>query len=107
MLCQLCKARVDLMISSDFFDTKGIRVKMSDNQHDLANEFPQYKDKIHSLKTENAHFRKLFDEYHELNKRIGRLEQRIELATQQEEEQVRKSRLVVKDELYKMLAKEL
>jgi uncharacterized protein YdcH (DUF465 family) len=80
---------------------------MSDNQHDLANEFPQYKDKIHSLKTENAHFRKLFDEYHELNKRIGRLEQRIELATQQEEEQVRKSRLVVKDELYKMLAKEL
>ena len=30
-------------------------------KHDLIHEFPEFKDKIHQLKTSNAHFAKLFD----------------------------------------------
>ena len=28
-------------------------------KHDIVTEFPQFKDKIHSLKTDNAHFAKI------------------------------------------------
>ncbi len=39
-------------------------------RHDLIHEFPEYQDKIHQLKVEDTHFRKIFDEYHELEHRI-------------------------------------
>jgi len=31
-------------------------------KHSLLNEFPEFSEKIHKMKIENAHFRKLFDE---------------------------------------------
>jgi uncharacterized protein YdcH (DUF465 family) len=34
-------------------------------RHDLLHEFPEYHDKIHQLK-DDSHFKKLFDEYNEL-----------------------------------------
>ncbi|HMO16925.1 MAG TPA: DUF465 domain-containing protein [Oligoflexia bacterium] len=76
---------------------------MSDNNHDLAHEFPEYKESIHQMKTSNVHFRKLFDKYHELNKKIHRSDIREDLLSDQEEEQLKKERLSIKDELYSML----
>ena len=35
--------------------------------HDIAHEFPEHLEKIHSLKTTDAHFAKLFDEYDDDN----------------------------------------
>ena len=78
---------------------------MSEAHHDLAAEFPKYKDTIHELKVSNAHFRALLEKYHELNKAIHRSEQRVDILTEIEEEQLRKKRLTVKDELYAMLVK--
>ncbi|MFN8388786.1 MAG: DUF465 domain-containing protein [Bdellovibrionota bacterium] len=78
---------------------------MSESQHDLAAEFPKYKDRIHTLKTENAHFRKLYEEYHEVTKKIARSEQRVDTLTEIEEERLRKQRLTLKDELYSMMSK--
>ena len=42
-------------------------------KHDLLHEFPEHKDKIHNLKIENAHFRKLFDDYHEIEHEVRRI----------------------------------
>lgn len=78
---------------------------MSEAQHDLATEFPEFKEKIHSLKLSDAHFAKLFDEYHVVTKAISRSEQRLDLVSELEEERLRKVRLSLKDQLYEMLAK--
>ena len=42
--------------------------------HDLHHEFAEYDTLIHELKISDNHFRKLFDEYHKVNKDIHRLE---------------------------------
>ena len=39
-------------------------------KHQLAIEFPEYAEKIHTLKIENAHFRKLFERYDDIDHRI-------------------------------------
>lgn len=72
-------------------------------QHDLAHEFPEYKDAIHALKTSNAHFSKLFDEYHVVNREVIRIEQNIEPVTDEYAENKKKQRLLLKDQLYAML----
>lgn len=73
-------------------------------QHDLHHEFPELTDKIHALKVENNHFKKLFDEYHELNKQIHGVEAN-QVFTDEELNEMRKNRLHLKDELYEMLTK--
>jgi uncharacterized protein YdcH (DUF465 family) len=78
---------------------------MSDSQHDLVHEFPEFKDKIHQLKTSDAHFRSLFERYHEVNKHVMGAEHRTELMSQAEEEKLRLERVQLKDELYQLLSK--
>jgi uncharacterized protein YdcH (DUF465 family) len=77
---------------------------MSEGSHNLVAEFPKYKDRIHELKVANAHFRKLFDEYHDVTRTISRAEQRVEILSELEEEKMRKRRLALKDELYGILS---
>jgi len=76
---------------------------MEPQQHDLAHEFPEYKDRIHALKTGNAHFAKLFEEYHEVNREVLRIEQDIEPVSDEYAEGMKKKRLLLKDQLYAML----
>lgn len=78
---------------------------MSEAQHDLAAEFPAMKETIHELKVKDKHFQNLMEKYHDLNKSIHRSEQRIDALTEAQEEELRKARLKVKDELYGMLVK--
>ncbi|NTV11525.1 MAG: DUF465 domain-containing protein [Zoogloea sp.] len=73
------------------------------DQHDLHHEFPEHSAAIHALKTSNTHFARLFDEYHEVNRRVVRVEVRVEPATDHELEALKKSRLRLKDELHGML----
>ncbi len=72
-------------------------------QHDLNHEFPEYRDQIHVLKVSNNHFSRLFDEYHDVNRHVVRVELNAELATDFELEELKKRRLKLKDELYDML----
>lgn len=76
---------------------------MQGHHHPIGEEFPEFKDLIHTLKTSNAHFKRLTDQLEEVDKRIARAESRIELMSQEEEEQLRKSRLTLKDQVYAML----
>lgn len=77
---------------------------MSNVPHELAEEFPEHVDRMHALKTENAHFRRLFDEYHDLNRAIHRAETNVEPTDDFHMETMRKQRMRLKDEIYGMLA---
>ena len=71
-------------------------------KHDLHHEFPQFEDKIHTMKMSDNHFRKLFDEYEDLNHKIHGVES-TGLFTDNELNDMRSKRLHLKDELYEML----
>ncbi len=76
---------------------------MTIEHHDLVHEFPQLRDRIHELKTSNTHFRKLFDEYHTLTTSIENMETGVTVVATHTEEEAKKRRVHLKDELYKML----
>ena len=77
---------------------------MSHVPHELHEEFPDKVEKIHELKTKDAHFQKLFDDYHEVNRAIHRAETNVEPTDQFHEEDMRKRRMRLKDEIARMLA---
>lgn len=76
---------------------------MSHVPHELAEEFPELKEKIHELKSSNGHFSKLFDEYHEINRAVHRAETNVEPTDDLHMEDMRKKRMLLKDELYSMM----
>ncbi|MGB2130000.1 MAG: YdcH family protein [Marinobacterium sp.] len=76
---------------------------MSIEHHDLVHELPEYRDQIHTMKMENGHFAKLFDEYHQITKDIERMETEVEPVCTKTEEMYKRKRLQSKDELYSML----
>lgn len=72
-------------------------------RHDLLHEFPEHQEKIHQLKIDNPHFRELFDEYHELEHEIHRINTGVEIATDEYLHSLKAKLLFMKDELYSML----
>lgn len=74
------------------------------DKHDLHHEFPEYYDRIHELKTNNSHFARLFEEYHDLNREILRIEEGVENTIDEYLEELKKKRLLYKDKLYGMIA---
>ena len=71
--------------------------------HELHEEFPEQADRIHELKTANAHFAQLADKYHEINRAIHRAETEVEPTDDFHLEEMKKERLALKDELAGML----
>jgi len=71
--------------------------------HDLVTEFPELREKIHNFKLSNAHFAKLFDEYHLMNREVVRLEAEDIPVADETFENLKKKRLKLKDELYAIL----
>lgn len=72
-------------------------------KHDIVHEFPHLKDKIHTLKTTNAHFAKLYDQYDALNHAIAKFEGGDGAITDEGLEVEKKKRLKLKDEISQML----
>jgi uncharacterized protein YdcH (DUF465 family) len=72
-------------------------------KHDILHEFPEMKDKIHALKVSDHHFRKLFDEYHEVDHQIHSIETGAEVSSDDYLTQLRVQRLHLKDSIYAML----
>ncbi|MGE3245964.1 MAG: YdcH family protein [Beijerinckiaceae bacterium] len=77
---------------------------MSHVPHELSEEFPEAAERIHALKLGNAHFAKLADRYHEVNRTIHRMETNVEPAADETMEEMKKQRLALKDEIAAMLA---
>ena len=76
---------------------------MAHTPHELAEEFPEHVEKMSEMKQGNAHFAKLFDQYHEINRAIHRAETDIEPTDDFNMETMRKTRMVLKDEISGML----
>lgn len=76
---------------------------MSHTPHELAADFPELAEKITELKQENAHFAKLAEEYHDINRAVHRAETNVEPMEALAETDLRKQRSGLKDELYRML----
>jgi uncharacterized protein YdcH (DUF465 family) len=55
----------------------------------------------------NNHFARLFDEYHERDHEVHRIETGVETTTDKYLELKKKQRLKLKDELYQMIQKEI
>lgn len=71
--------------------------------HSLINEFPQLKNEIHELKMGDAHFSRLFEQYHHIDKEIHRIESGAENTSDNYLEGLKKKRLATKDILYGLL----
>lgn len=76
---------------------------MFGEKHDLIHELPEYKEKIHTLKNSNHHFAKLFDEYHQIDSEVLRIEEGVENTSDDYLESLKKKRLLLKDQLYGIL----
>lgn len=77
---------------------------MSHTPHELAEDFPEYADKIHELRQNNAHFARLADEYHDVNRAVHRAETDVEPTDDLHMAELRKQRMALKDEIAKLLA---
>ena len=77
---------------------------MSHVPHELAEEFPDAVAKMHELKSSDAHFSRLFDQYHEVNRAVHRAETDVQPTDDFHMAELRKQRLALKDEIAAMLA---
>ena len=77
---------------------------MSHTPHELSEEFPDKVDVIHDLKLNNAHFARLAEAYHQVNRAVHRAETNIEPLEAFAETELRKKRMQLKDEISALLA---
>lgn len=71
--------------------------------HDLHHDFPEMGEQIRSLKMKDRHFARLFDEYHELDREVRKIEEEVEATSDDHLEQLKMRRVHLKDDLYTML----
>lgn len=75
---------------------------MALEHHKFANEFPQFKKRIHELKVKDAKFSALMKEYDETDDEIYRIENDIETPSDLYTEALKMKRVVLKDKLFKI-----
>lgn len=78
---------------------------MSHTPHELAADLPDYAEKIQALKQSDAHFARLYDAYHQVNRQVHRAETDVEPTGDEEMETMRRERMRLKDELFAILSK--
>lgn len=71
--------------------------------HSLINEFPEFRNQIHSLKSTDGRFMRLFNEYDHVEHEVHRIESGAESASDAHLETLKKRRLGLKDELFSIL----
>lgn len=76
---------------------------MSHVPHELAEEFPDKVELMRHLRETDAHLARLADEYHEVNRKVHRVETDIEPRSDAEITRLRKIRLGLKDEIARIL----
>ncbi|MBT9247415.1 DUF465 domain-containing protein [Gemmobacter fulvus] len=77
---------------------------MSNTPHELAEEFPAEAGKISALKETDAHFARLVEEYHTVNRKVHRAETLVEPTSADHEAELRKTRALLKDTIWKRLS---
>ena len=67
--------------------------------NELTEIFKRDRDLITQLKQTDAHYARLADEYHEVNREVHRIEAETEAASDERTEQLKKQRLALLDEI--------
>ncbi|MBL3556957.1 MULTISPECIES: YdcH family protein [Marinobacter] len=78
---------------------------MGISNHELHNEFPQFKELIDELKTNDLKFKEHFQQYAELDQEIEGLELRDSPIGDDKLHRMKQKRLQLKDDLYKTLVR--
>jgi hypothetical protein len=65
--------------------------------------FPEHQDLIHQLRHEDPHFAKIFESHEELDKEISQLELNPVNMINDDIELLKRKKLKIKDEIYKIL----
>ena len=73
--------------------------------HSLVQEFPQFRDRIHQLKTSDTHFARLFAKYDAVEHEVHKLGAEAEAGSDERTESLKKKRLSLKDQLFELLQK--
>ena len=68
------------------------------DNHPLGRDFPEFKEAIHTLKMNDRHFKRLLDEYENVDREVVRAEQGVEYLADLELEEKKKVRLHLKDQ---------
>lgn len=79
---------------------------MSHTPHELAEEFPDKVDLMHRLRESDAHFARLSDAYHDVNRQVHRAETNVEPMEELAEVELRKTRARLKDEIWAILSRD-
>jgi hypothetical protein len=67
--------------------------------------FPEYRDQVAQLKISDLNFVRLFEKHNSLDQKIRHMEAHIEPGTHEEIEQLKKEKLLIKDDLYNIVKK--
>ena len=78
---------------------------MTHTPHELASDFPEHADRISQLRQSDAHFARLVDEYHGVNREVHRAETDVEPVSDAHMATLRKTRMTLKDEIYAILSR--
>lgn len=76
---------------------------MTHTPHELAQDFPEHAARISDLKRSDAHFARLVDDYHAVNRAVHRAETNVEPLNDTAETELRKRRSLLKDQIYGLL----
>ena len=76
---------------------------MLGESHDLMSEFPEFRDRIETLRSNDGNFARLMTEYDQLDARIRRIEEFGQRVADTSIEELKKQRLSLKDALHARL----
>jgi uncharacterized protein len=77
---------------------------MSRIPHELVEVFPEHAERMEALRASDRAFAKLYDDYHEINRKVVEAETLERPTDHFHEEEMRKERALLKDEIYKALS---
>ena len=78
---------------------------MTLKEQTILKDFPEMSAQIHKVKKNNSHFAGLSEKYDELEHKIHLMESGVEAFTDEQLEELKKTRLKLKDELFCILQK--
>jgi uncharacterized protein YdcH (DUF465 family) len=78
-------------------------IYMFNESHHFVEEFPEFKENIHQLKLSNRHFKKMLEDYEDVEKKIHGIEQEFRAVSDEYSEELKKKRVKLKDKLYAIL----
>ena len=76
---------------------------MQVEHHTLHEDFPEHRAAINALRSSHSQFAQLCDEYHEVTREVERLEEDDIPVGDQAFEDMKKKRVKLKDDLYRMI----